>query len=321
MNQLRKWAWESGWLVLGVAAWVIAPWVGAWLTVPGLGETLATAPAASLFWSYLFGVLWGIGGLTFGLTMRYLGLSLGMAVALGLTAAFGTLVPPIYDGTFMELFAERAGVITLLGVLICLLGIGVCGYAGIRKERELGAEEKTAGVKEFNLSKGVTVAVVAGILSACFAFGLRAGEPIAAAAVAGGARALFQNNASLVVILAGGMTTNALYCLYLNVRNKSYRDYTDREAPLAKNYVWAALGGVTWYFQFFFYGMGETLLGEEYAFASWTLHMAFIILFSNVWGLYFREWRGVSTGTYRTVATGLGIIVLSTVLIGMAGKF
>lgn len=320
VNQIRRWSWESGWLILGVAAWIIAPWVMGWATVPELVQVLREAPAESLGWAYFFGVLWGIGGLTFGLTMRYLGLSLGMALALGLTAAFGTLVPPIYEGTFSTLLTSRSGIITLAGIVLCLVGIAVCGLAGMRKERELDTEEKQAGVREFDLGKGIIVAVIAGVLSACFAFGLQAGGPIAETALAYGADALFQNNASLVVILLGGITTNAIYCLYLNYRNRSFGDYRNAEAPLPKNYLWATLGGFTWYLQFFFYGMGAAQLGPEFDFASWTLHMAFIIIFSNAWGLYFREWTGVSRTTYRVVGTGLTIILLSTVLIGMAGQ-
>lgn len=320
MNWLKKWSWESGWLILGLAAWVITPWVVGWISVPDLLGVLQEAPAESILWSYVFGVLWGIGALTFGLTMRYLGLSLGMAVALGLTAAFGTLVPPIYEGTFLDLFDKTEGIIVFAGVMICLLGIGICGRAGMLKEKELDDEQRQQGVKEFHLGKGIGVALISGILSACFAFGLQAGEPIAKLALAKGADSLYQNNAILVVILAGGITTNLIWCLILNYRNKSFSDYTNQEAPLNRNYLFAALGGITWYFQFFFYGMGTTFLGEQFDFASWTIHMAFIIIFSNLWGLYFKEWQGVSRKTFGTIAAGLIVILLSTVLIGMGSQ-
>lgn len=320
MKLLKKWSWESGWLILGLAAWIIAPWVVGWLTVPELWSTLRGSPANSLFWSYFFGVLWGIGGLTFGLTMRYLGLSLGMALALGLTAAFGTLIPPIYEGNFAQLLQTRAGLITFAGVIICLAGIALCGWAGVRKEKEVDEGQKKEGVAEFDLWKGVGVAVVAGILSACFAFGLQAGEPIAKSALNMGALPLFQNNAALVVILAGGITTNFIWCAYLNIKKGSISDYTDKKAPLRSNYLWATLGGITWYLQFFFYGMGTTKLGERFDFASWTIHMAFIILFSNLWGLFFKEWAGVSKKTLGIQVFGLFIILFSTILIGMGAQ-
>jgi L-rhamnose-H+ transport protein len=321
MKLLKKWSWESGWLILGLAAWIIAPWVAGWLTIPDLWETLTESPGSSLFWSYFFGLLWGIGGLTFGLTMRYLGLSLGMALALGLTAAFGTLIPPIYEGTFAQLLETRAGLITFAGVIICLAGIAICGWAGARKEKEVDEVQKKEGVAEFDLWKGIGVAIVAGILSACFAFGLQAGAPIAESALDKGAAPLFQNNAALVVILAGGITTNFIWCAYLNITNGSASDYTNQEAPLRSNYLWASLGGITWYLQFFFYGMGTTQLGERFDFASWTIHMAFIILFSNLWGLFFREWAGVSKKTLSIQIFGLFIILFSTILIGMGSQF
>ena len=320
-KRVRAWTWESGWLVLGLSAWLVVPLVAALLTTPAPFGLLGEAAAATLGWTYFFGALWGIGGLTFGLSMRYLGISLGMAIALGFCAAFGTLIPPLYAGTFGALFGSTAGLLTLAGVGVCLLGIAVCGRAGIGKERELDEAARTAAVAEYHFSKGLGVAVVSGILSACFAFALEAGQPIAEAALGAGTASIFQNNPVMVVILLGGLTTNLLYCVALNWRNRSFSDYTDAAAPLTKNYGWAALGGLTWYLQFFFYGMGTTFLGERFEFSSWTLHMAFIILFSNLWGIYYGEWRGTSRATKRMLGWGLGLILFSTVLVGAGSYF
>ena len=333
VKRVRAWAWESGWLVVGVAAWVGVPAVAAALTVPDFAAVIGAAEGSTLGYTYMFGVRWGIGGLTFGLALRYLGVSLGMAVALGLTAAAGTLVPPIYAGTFGALLATSAGVQTLAGVAVCLAGIAVCGYAGVLKERALAAAAPAAETgggagaeagaaaddDEFELGRGVGVAAVSGLLRACFAFGLAAGGDIAEGAVASGADPLYQNNATLVVLLLGGLTTNGLYSVVLNLTRGTYRDYADAAAPLGRNYAWAALGGATWYLQFFFYGMGATLLGERFEFASWTLHMAFIILFSTAWGLHEGEWRRAGGASRRALWWGLGIIVASTVVIGLAG--
>ena len=319
-KRVRAWAWESGWLVLGVSAWLVVPLVAALLTTRSPLALLGAADETTLGWTYFFGALWGIGGLTFGLSMRYLGISLGMAIALGFCAAFGTLIPPLYAGTFGALFKSASGLLTLAGVAVCLLGIAVCGRAGVRKERELDAAARTAAVAEYSFSKGLGVAVVSGVLSACFAFALEAGRPIAEAALTAGTAPIFQNNPVMIIILLGGLTTNLLYCITLNVRNRSYGDYTAAETPLVANYSWAALGGLTWYLQFFFYGMGTTFLGEALEFSSWTLHMAFIILFSNAWGIYYGEWRGVSATTRATLWWGLGLILLSTVLVG-AGSY
>lgn len=318
---IKTWKWESSWLVLGVAAWVIAPIIMAWVTVPNLIEVLFSANSEVKTYTFLFGVLWGIGGLTFGLSMRYLGMSLGMAVALGFTAAFGTLIPPIYDGRWLELIQTRGGLCTLIGVIICLVGIAIAGKAGMLKEKELSSDEKKEAVAEFNLKKGVAIAVISGILSACFAFGLQSGKPTAELALNSGTSNVFQNNAILVWILWGGFLTNFIWTIILSIKNKTYNDLIGKTIPnKAKNYLLATAGGVTWYFQFFFYGMGTTFLGEEYEFASWTIHISFILLFSTAWGLFFKEWKGVSARTMRTLWLGLVIIMLSTVLIGIGNK-
>jgi L-rhamnose-H+ transport protein len=319
-KSVKGWAWESYWLVGGVFSWLVAPLVGAIIICPNLLETLTSAPASSLFWTYIFGVLWGIGGLTFGLSMRYLGLSLGYALALGFCAAFGTIIPPIFQGGFIDLLAELSGQITLAGVAVCLGGITVCGWAGFRKESELSDEEKQATIKEFNFMKGVWVAVFAGVMSASMAFAFAAGKPILDSAVEHGSPKIFSNLPVLVVALLGGLTTNAVWCLFLNAKNKTARNYVDAgDHSLFLNYLLCALGGVTWYLQFFFYGMGTTQMGE-YDFSSWTIHMAFIIAFSNLWGLLAREWKGTSRTTRSTLFAGILVLIFSTVVVGM-GNF
>ncbi|MFA5292740.1 MAG: L-rhamnose/proton symporter RhaT [Phycisphaerae bacterium] len=318
-KKVRQWAWESYWLVGGFFSWIIAPWLVAFLTVPGLMELFRQSPKQSVIWSYLFGLLWGIGGLTFGLSMRYLGMSLGYAIALGFCATFGTIMPPIYNGTFVELFHSVSGIVTLAGVPVCLLGIVVCAWAGLLKEKELSVEQQKASIKEFSLGKGILVAVFAGIMSACMAFGFAAGKPIAALAVEKNVPPLFQNSAVLIVILAGGFTTNFIWCAFLNIKNKTGCDYLNKKSPLLSNYIFSALAGITWYLQFMFYGMGTTKMGK-YDFSSWTIHMAFIIVFSNIWGLHFREWKGCSRRTLKIIILGIFIVFMSTIIVG-AGNY
>ncbi len=320
-KNIKKWSWESGWIIGGVASWIIAPWLFGFLTVKDLVASIQSADSPTIFYTVLFGVLWGFGGLTYGLTMRYLGVSLGVAVALGFCAAFGTLIPPIYEGRFGELVATSSGQITLAGVILCVIGIFVCGKAGMMKEKELDDASKQETVKEFDLRKGLLVGTFCGIMSACFAFGLAVGAPIATQAETNGTDPLFKNNAILPVLLIGGFATNFVWCMILNFRNKSFGDYTNRETPLKTNYLWAMLAGVTWYFQFFFYGMGQSKLGKSLDFASWTLHMAFIILVGTLWGLFYKEWKGVSGSTMRVLYLGLLLIVLSSAFIGMGSYF
>lgn len=326
MKFVKKWSWESAWMVLGFAAWILAPWIMASVTTPHLLKVLTAADSSTIGYTFLFGLLWGIGGLTFGLTMRYLGVSLGMAVALGFTAAFGTLVPPILDGSILEKFNTNGGLLTMAGILLVLIGIAIAGYAGMLKEKDLPIEKQKEAIEEFDLWKGLGVGVFSGILSASFAFGLTAGKPIAEKSLELGTQPIFQNNAVLVWILLGGITTNYIWTIYLSARNKTFSDFTadtkieagkEVSVPRKNNYLFAALGGVTWYLQFFFYGMGATYLSKKYGFASWSLHMGFIILFSTAWGIYFKEWKGISSKTNTVLWTGLMTILIAIVMIGM----
>jgi L-rhamnose-H+ transport protein len=320
-QKVRQWSWENYWLIGGLFSWLIVPWIAAVFTVPDYAQIIADTPATTLFWTYFMGLLWGVGGLTFGLSMRYLGLSLGMSVALGFCSAFGALIPPLYrdltltDGERLSaMFESAGGRLVLIGVLVCLTGIAICGRAGMRKERELTDEKRRLAIKEFNLPLGLMVATVSGILSACFNFGIEAGQPMAQLAVERGNNPLFQNNVVFIVLLWGGLTTNFLWCVGLNIRNRSFSDYTDRRTPLANNYFFAAAAGTIWFLQFFFYGMGASKLSNGAS--SWILHMAFIIIVSNIWGFLLKEWHGVSRRTSATVLLGIATILVSVALVG-----
>ena len=318
IRKIKGWSWESGWLVNGIFSWLIAPLIVAMFVVPDLRGLLAAVPRATLGWTYFFGVLWGVGGLTFGLSCRYLGLSLGYAVALGFCAFFGTIVPPIYDGTFGALLGKTSGLVLLGGLLVCLVGIAVCGIAGRAKDRDLASTGSHGVEGEYSFVKGVLVALFAGVMSACMSFAFRAGAPIAELATKHGVADLWKNTPVLVVILAGGFTTNALWCVLLNIKNRSAGDYLGKTAgPARLNYLLAAVAGVTWYFQFMFYGMGTTKMGA-YDFSSWTLHMAFIIVFSNLWAIRLGEWRETQPRTLRLILTGIAIVFLSTLVVGVS---
>lgn len=338
---VRRWSWETYWLVGGFFSWIICPWTLALILTKDLPGVLHQQSASTLWWTYFFGALWGFGGLTFGLTMRYLGMSLGMGVALGYCAAFGTLLPPVFKSfiasipvpeTLGQIASSPPGQITLAGVGVCLLGIGIAAVAGLTKEREMPVEEKKKAIAEFNFRKGVLVATFSGIMSACFAFALTAGNPIGAASLAAGTTTIWTGLPKLVVVLLGGFTTNFVWCAVLNLRNRTGYQYiaarirpehlpegapagADLSVPVLRNYLFSALAGTTWYFQFFFYTMGETQMGK-FAFASWTLHMASIIIFSTMWGWIFHEWRGSSRKAHLLITGGIATLILSTVVIG-----
>ena len=364
---VKHWAWETYWLAGGFFSWIIAPWILASFLTKDLFAVLRQAPSTALFWAFFFGLLWGVGGLTFGLTMRYLGLSLGMAVVLGLCAAFGTLMPPIFRGQFMiQVVGTSSGRVILVGVFVCLAGITAAGLAGISKDRVMSPEQQKAAIREFDLRKGIGVALLSGVMSACFAYGLAAGDPIKTLTLQHGTAKLWQGLPVLIVVLVGGFLTNFIWCLILLTRNKTgYQffnshirksgiddeviletalDAPSREvvahissehrgetrvtamtppppassplqAPMLRNYLLCALAGTTWYFQFFFYTMGESQMGR-YRFSSWTLHMASIIIFSSLWGIGFKEWNGSGARAKYLLTLALFLLVASTMIVG-----
>jgi L-rhamnose-H+ transport protein len=322
-RSVRGWSWEVFWLLGGIFSWIIAPWLFAGLRSHDLLAVLAATPPRTLELCYLFGFLWGFGGLTYGLSMRYLGISLGAAITLGLTAAFGTLIPPLVSGQlFGTMIHTRGGVVVLGGVALALAGIAVLGKAGHDKELEQAAPQRGAPVgdtgqpqaKDFR--RGLAVAVFSGIMSSCFAYGLDAGNPIRHLTLAHGTDPLSQGLPVLVVVLLGGFTTNAIWCVYLIARNASVRELANPATPLTRNYLLCALGGIAWYLQFFFYTMGESQMGR-YAFSSWTLHMSSIILFATFWGLALKEWKGASARSLGLMTVGLIVLMGATVVIGV----
>lgn len=328
-KKVKGWAWESYWIVGGIFSWFIVPPLAAYLTIPGFADIISNTSSSILVPTYIFGVLWGIGGLTYGLGVRYLGVSLGSSIILGLCSVFGALVPAFYynfypkegKDSLSDMASQTWGQLVLLGLFICVIGIIVCGRAGQMKDRELAKEDVTEANKEFKIGLGLTVSIISGLLSACFAFGIDSGKEMAnhaneawKAINPGNGEFLFQNNVTYVVVLWGGLTTNFIWCMILNARNKTFGDYANPKAPLLKNYIFSALAGTTWFLQFFFYGMGESRLGNGAS--SWILHMAFIILVANMWGLVLKEWKGVSRKTFGTVIAGIAIIILSIVVVG-----
>lgn len=332
-RSVRKWSWETYWLVQGFFSFLLAPIIAAFLLVPGVASILHQTPMHTLVVTYIWGLLWGIGGLTFGLSIRYLGIALGYAVALGFTTAFGTLMPPLFAGEMPALLHHAPGQVILFGIGVCMVGIVLSGMAGYSKERELSTAEKEKTVKEFNFPKGILVAVFAGVMSACFAYGLATGKPIGVLAsaqlLAHGGAPEWQNLPILIIILLGGLTTNFTWCIVLMMRNGSAsqmfradentavqdRNKDSKPASLTMNYLLCASVGIMWYLQFFFYSIGQTKMGK-YDFSSWTLHMASIIIFSTLWGIWLKEWSGTSRKTKVLVGLGLAVLVLSTILVG-----
>lgn len=340
-NWVKKWRWEIYWITGGIFSWFIMPFLAVVLTIPDWQGILQATNGSVLRNTYIMGLLWGVGGLTYGLAIRYLGMSLGNSVLLGITSVVGSLGLPVlrdipfFSGvipeglSFSGLVGSAGGLIIILGIAILLAGIILSGWAGIRKDKEIGNVKEGVN-SEFKLTKGLIIAIVSGVLSAFFSFGIDTGKEMALAArslaidqsypflddAGAGIKYLFENNITFFVILWGGLTTNVIWTTGLILKNRTGGDFVNKNTPLLRNYLFCALAGTTWFLQFFFYGMGETKIGNGAS--SWTLHMATIILTANLWGFYRKEWKDVSKRTYNTILWGIGAILLSVIVIGVA---
>ena len=309
INKIKSWSWESYWLVQGVFAWLVFPILGASLAVPegaSLVELYLSHPKESLL-TALFGVLWGVGGLTFGLSMRYLGVALGQSLALGTCAGLGTILTPLFLGRPGDLTAS-----VISGVIVTLLGIAIIGVAGHMKSQSLSDEEKRAAVKDFNFTKGIAVALLAGFMSACFNIGLGFGEVLNF----GDATAdIYKTLPATFMVTLGGFITNALYCLYQNLHNKTFSDYAKGDIWV-NNILFCALAGVLWYSQFFGLSLGKGFLTDSPSLMtfSWCILMALNVVFSNVWGIILKEWKGCSRKTIAVLLTGIAILIISSFL-------
>lgn len=308
IKKIKSWEWENFWLVQGIFAWLVFPLLGALLAVPEGGSLFSLLSSGGALKSIIYGVLWGVGGLTFGLSMRYLGVALGQSISLGTCAAFGTLFPALMAGT--DLF-HGEGLVLLPGVCITLAGIAVIGYSGSLRSRSMSEEEKKAAVKDFALTKGLLVALLAGVMSACFALGLDAGNPIKEAALSANVNPLYAGLPVILLVTFGGFLTNAAYCFWQNIKNGTTKDYFKVSPSLfINNVLFCMLAGVLWYSQFFGLEMGKSFFTDNVvlmAFA-WSILMSLNVVFSNLWGIILREWAGADRKTL--VALGIGLLIL-----------
>jgi L-rhamnose-H+ transport protein len=318
------WAWEVYWVATATFAWLVLPVAGAFLTIPNYIEVLKTVPPTVMLKSFSLGLLYGVGGLTFGLGIRHIGFSLNYAIAIGLSAGLGTLLPLIWTPNhgfvwkIVDAFSSGPGLIVLAGIIISLVGIFICGVAGTLREtsKDISANAKTGG----NLKLGLIFATLAGVLSSVFAFALLAGEPLETAALGQGASELLKMNATYPFSNGGAWVTNVIGCLILFSRNGTASQLlrlpqNHSFGKLGFYWLMAALSGAFWYFQFFFYGMGHFHMGTQFGFTSWALHMAMLILFSNMYGFFFKEWVGADKKPKRILHLGMLFIVAACVLI------
>ena len=317
INKIKDWSWESYWIVQGVFAWLVLPFLGALLAVPE-GQSLfglfAQTPSFNVWMTILFGVLWGVGGLTFGLSMRYLGVALGQSIALGTCAGLGTIMGPVLLNIFFpELNAlDSLTFAVIVGVVVTLLGIAIIGVAGGMKSAALSEEEKREAVKDFNFPKGLAIALLAGFMSGCFNVGLEFGKDINFGELTD---PMFRTLPATFLVTFGGFITNMIYCFYQNQANGTWGDY-GKTAVWGNNLLFCLLAGALWYSQFFGLALGKGFLTESPTLMtlSFCILMALNVVFSNVWGIILKEWKGCSSKTIAVLVCGIVVLVISCFL-------
>ena len=317
INKIRDWSWESYWIVQGVFAWLVFPLLGALLAVPAghsLCELFAGADSFHLSMTVLFGILWGVGGLTFGLSMRYLGVALGQSIALGTCAAGGTILGPVLLNSFFPKLGalESLTAAVIIGVVVTLLGIAVIGVAGAMKASKLSDEEKKEAVKDFNFPKGIAIALLAGLMSGCFNVGLEFGKDINFGELTD---PMYRTLPATLLVTLGGFVTNAVYCFFQNTKNHTWNDYKKGNV-WANNLLFCVLAGALWYSQFFGLSLGKGFLTSSPTLTTlaFCILMALNVTFSNVWGIILKEWKGCDNKTIAVLITGIVILVVSCFL-------
>ena len=318
-RKVKGWAYESYWFIYAVFGLILFPAALALATVPDLFGVIAKAPGSVLARCAGFGALWGLGGLTWGLMIRYLGIGLGLAIGCGLCSATGTLIPPIVTGQAGTLVATTGAKIVLAGVIGSLVGIGFVGFAGKLKEGELSEEQKKAAVAEFNFKKGILVACFSGIASAGMNFGLQSGGMLEQAAKDAGTASAWCGMPVLVVVLWGGFLVNAAWCLWQNAKNKTGGDYLKKGVPVVANLIFAGLAGVIWACQFACQKVGEPQMGDL-KYIGFAVVMGSSIFFSSLLGIFMGEWKGTGAKTKGCLALGIVVLLVSFCVISYGSK-
>ena len=307
-RRIKTRSYETYWFVYAVFGLVVFPLSLASMTCPNLFGIIGGADTSVLVRCIGFGALWGLGGLTWGLMIRYLGIGLGLAIGCGLCSATGTLIPPIVTGHAGDLVKDTASMVTLASVVVSLVGIVLVGLAGMLKEGELDEEAKKKAVAEFDFKKGMVVALFSGIASAGMNFGLQGGAPLEAAAANAGVDAKWVGMPVLVVVLWGGFVVNAVWCFWQNAKNRTFGEYL--ASPKNSVLLWAALAGVIWACQFACQKIGEPAMGDM-RYISFAVVMGSCVLFSSLLGVFLGEWKGTGAKTRGALVAGLLVLAAS----------
>jgi L-rhamnose-H+ transport protein len=320
-GKIKGWQWETYWMVYSLGAYIILPLLACLIFAPNFLSIIRSTSGDTLVLVFILGAVYGVGNLSFGLALRYLGLSLGYALSLGLMLAIGTLIPPLIDGRLQVMIDSSGGSLLLAGIAVAAVGIAFSAWAGIAKDKSVTQEKKQESVSEFNLTKGILAALLVGITGSAMALGFDKGMSISGIAEKSGIDPLFVMMPVYMVLFWGTFTSTLIWCFFLGFKNKTIKNYTRAKntKTLVLNYGFGLLAGVLWFSQFIFYGMGQSKMGP-FTFTSWGILMALTIGFASIWGLIRGEWKGVSIRIYVIMALSLLILIAASFMIGISGS-
>jgi L-rhamnose-H+ transport protein len=318
---IRDWKWETYWFIYSFGAYILFPLAACLIFIPGFAAIYKSVPSQIIVRVFLLGAVYGIGNLSFGLSLRYLGISLGYALSLGLILALGTLIPPVLDGRLKIMIESSGGNILIAGVAVAIFGIALSGIAGYMKDKIVAGDGQLSANPEFHFLKGVFAAILVGITGSAMSLGMEQGRPLAAFFEKAGTDPLYTTIPVMLVLLSGTLVTTIIWCLYLGIRNHSLKDYIRgvNSKSLMLNYLFSLAAGLLWFMQFIFYGMGKSKMGP-FTFTSWGILVGLTIVFATLWGIYRKEWKGASAKTYIIMVLSMLIIILSSYLIGISGS-
>jgi len=307
MKYMAPLKWESWWLVHVTIAMVLFPLTWAIIAVPGLFDIIGNAPINAVALAMLFGFLWGIGGILFGVSVPYIGISLTYGIVMGLASSVGSIIPLLQ---MENATSNPAFPVVIAGVCVMLIGVAITAVAGIKRDKA-----KNENKKSDNIVKGLIIAATCGVLSALLNVGFANAAPVAKVAEASGVITRNSSLAAWVVVLAGAYLMNAGYAVVLLFKNKSWGSF--RVAKAGKAYMWAIIAGLCWFAALGVYGQGSALLGEIGPVIGWPILLGLSLIISNIWAYGSGEWKGAAK-PFRLLLLGLAVLILASVILGYA---
>ena len=309
MKYMNPMSWESWWVIHVLVAMILFPMIWAIIAIPDLFEIISNSPKDAIYLAMLFGFLWGIGGIMFGVSVPYIGLSLTMGIVMGLAGSAGSLIPlfQIENATSQPSFPYIIG-----GLLISLIGVAITAKAGIERDKLLSTDNKSS-----NIVKGILIAVTCGLLSSLLNVGFANAAPIAEKAQEYGVIARNSSLAAWVVVLWGAFMMNFGYAIFLLIKNNSWKTFSFKNAKNA--YKWSFIAGFCWFAALGVYGQGAALLGEIGPVIGWPILLGLSLIISNYWAYMAGEWKNASK-PFNKLLLGLLVLIISAVVLGLGNS-